>query len=161
MTAPSKGMSSWWWQPSFWLWLVIRGHFWVRLMTLWSSRWDIFSGEMNYISPVSPERTIGSLHLIWPWINFVSDGSLFSPEWYPYQIPRKCWQQILSPVMSIKIYFFRLSSSSVSTKSFLSETCGLWASLELGTFILSFLFIKELCRQICTEKGNTQGNHWH
>ena len=30
-------------------------------MTLWSGRLDIFSGEMNYISPVTPERSAGSL----------------------------------------------------------------------------------------------------
>ena len=57
-------MNWWWWQPSSWLQVVLRGRLWVRVMTLWSSRWDIFSGEMNYISPVSPERTTGSLHLI-------------------------------------------------------------------------------------------------
>ena len=107
-TTPSKGMSRWWWQPSSWLswlWSVLRGHFfWVRVITLWSSRQDIFSGETNYISPVSPEHTAGSLHLM--------TVKLFHLQWflglsclYPYQISRKCWRQISSPVMSIKIYF--------------------------------------------------------
>ena len=54
----SRGMSWWWRRPTSWLWLVIRGCFWVT--TLWSSRRDIFNG-MKYISSVSPERTIGSL----------------------------------------------------------------------------------------------------
>ena len=140
-------MSQWWQQPSSWLsWLqpVLRGRFiWVRVMTLWSCRWDIFSGEMNYISPVSPEHTAGSLYLIWPWSNFISYGSLFSPVWYLYQNSRKCWWQIPSPVMSIKIYFcFRLFSSPLSTTSFLSRTWGFRASLEPDTSVLSFLFIR-------------------
>ena len=38
-------------------------------------------------------------------------------------------------------FCFCPSSSSLSTKSFLSGTWGFWTSLELGTFFISFLFI--------------------
>ena len=77
----------------------------IRVVTLWSFRRYIFSGEMNYISLISPECTSEGLHFIWPWSHFIFDGSLFSLVWYPYQISRKSWRQIPSPVMSIKIYF--------------------------------------------------------
>ena len=84
--------------PNSWLQLVLRGRFfWVRVVTLWSSKQDIFSGEINYTSPVSPERIPGIFHLMWPWSHFISNGSLFSLVWYPYQVSKKCWRQIPSP----------------------------------------------------------------
>ena len=103
--------NSWRWQwPTSWLQLAIGGRFWVRVTTLLSSKWDVCSREMNYmyISPVSPKCITESLCLIWQWSKFITHGSSFSPVRYPYQIWRKCLQQILSPVTSIKSYLLFL-----------------------------------------------------
>ena len=123
-------------------------------MTLWSCRWDIFSREMNYISPVSPECTAGSLYLIWPWSNFISYSSLFSPVRYLYQISRKCSQQIPSPATTIKSWFFpsqlllpfnqKLSIWNLSFPSF-SGTKHIRPKLPIH---------QELCRHIPIGKGS-------
>ena len=114
-TTSSKEMNHWWRQPSSWLYSLqplLRGHFfWVRVITLWSLRWDtcgyLQPGNELYLSCFSWMYTCiaGSLYLTLPWSNFISYSSLFPPVWYPYQISRMCWRQIPSPVTSAKIYF--------------------------------------------------------
>ena len=63
-TAPSKRMSWWWRQPSFWLWLVIRGHFWVRLvmnsMASTGEQIVTLSGLVGEMSPAGDELYLSS-----------------------------------------------------------------------------------------------------
>ena len=91
---------------------------------------------MTYISPVSLECTAGSLHLIWPWSNFISYGSLLSPVGFPYQISRKCWWKISSSVTLIIYYLFPSQLLLPFNQKLLS------LSGTIGTSILSLLFIK-------------------
>ena len=133
---------------------VIRGRS-ESVMTLWYCRWDIFSGEMNYISPVFPQHSTESLHLIWPWSNFISYGSLLSPVRYPYRISGKCWHQILSLVTSIKSYFLFLSQFLLPFNQKLPNWNMRFPSLSSTRHIRPKLCAhQELCRRIPIGKGS-------
>ena len=125
---------------------------------------------MNDTSSVSPEHTSQCLHPIWPWSNFISYGSLEQFHLLRFlvltcQVPIPNLQEVLAtdpePCDDDKkdIFVSVLAPPPYQPGSFLSGTWGFQASLELGTFVLSFLFIKSFASEyplegelICTLK---------
>ena len=141
------GMSRWWRQPSFWQQPVLRGRFfWVKVVTLWSSRWDIFCFSWTYHRKSPPRMTVEPFHL---WRFLVLSCLEYIPNLQEVLAtdPEPCYVDQNLP------FCFCLSSSSLSTRSFLSGKWDFWPSLEWGTFVLSFLFIRSSAGKYPLESG--------
>ena len=135
---------SWWWrQSSFWMRLVIRDHFWARVLTL---VFQVIYPQRGYELYLS--CFFWTCHWESPSHMMVEQFSFLRFPAFSSQVSLPILQEVSATepghchVNQNWLFCFRLSSSFLSNRSFLSVTWGFWVSLELGTFVLSFLSIR-------------------